>query len=116
MLVLIVDTPLNTTRGVNERVKHDGVLVIDLTGEDSFFPGKSQNRVKRAMVNGGTGSNDENNSVPSLRHQREWDDSSDEEDNNMDEEYSEPVVEPTALCRGTRVIRQAKYLDPTHKG
>ena len=37
----VVDTPLNTTRGVNEYDSHDGASVIDLAGNDPFFLGKT---------------------------------------------------------------------------
>ena len=71
--------------------------VIDLTEDDSFLPIKSQNRVKREMVNGVSGSNDEDDSMLPLRHLSEGDDSSDKVDDDMNKEYSGPVVCPTAL-------------------
>ena len=41
-----------------------------------------------------------------LRHQSDGDDSSDEEDDDVDKEYSEPNVSQTSLRRGTRVGKQ----------
>ena len=32
----VVDAPLDTTRGVNERGTHNDAPMIDLTGDDSF--------------------------------------------------------------------------------
>ena len=103
----VIDAPLDTTRGVNERGMHDDAPVIDLTEDESFLPAKSQNEIKQEMVNGDSGSDDKANSIPPLCHQSEGDDSSDKEDDDMDKEYSEPGVEPTALRQGTRVRRQA---------
>ena len=101
---------------MDERRTHDDAPMIDLTGDDSFLPVKPQNRVNQEMADGDSGSNDEDDNIPPLCHQSEGDDSSDKEDNDMGEEYSRPVVEPTALRQGTRVRKQASYLNPTHKG
>ena len=101
---------------MNECGAHDDTPVIDLTEDDSFLPTKSQNRVKQEMVNGVSGGDDEDDSIPPLRRQSEGDDISNKEDNSMDKDYSGHVVGPTALCQATRVRRQARYLDHTHKG
>ena len=90
--------------------------MIDLTVNDPFLLRKTQNGVKQDMVDGDSGSNDNDGTIPPLRHQCEGGDSSDKEDDGMYEEYSGPVFEPTVLCQGTRVRSQAKYLVPTHTG
>ena len=54
------------------------------------------------MVNGVDGSNDEDDTMVPLRHQNDGDDSSDKEDDDVDEEYSEPNVSQMSLRRGTR--------------
>ena len=100
-----VDAHLDTTRGVDEHGIHDDAPMTDLTGD-----------IKQEMGNGASGSNDDNDTVPPLSHQSIRDDSSDGEDNDVDEEYSGPVFEPTSLCGGPRMRRQAKHLVPTHKG
>ena len=45
------DAHLNMTRGVDEHGTHDDAPTIDLTGDDSFLPGRAYNRVKQEMVN-----------------------------------------------------------------
>ena len=62
------DAHLTTTRGVDEHGAHDDAPMIDLTGDDPFLPGRAQDRVKQEMANGVDGSNDEDNTMPLLRH------------------------------------------------
>ena len=90
--------------------------MIDLIGDDPFLPVRTQNRVKQETFNGGDGVNDDGDTVPPLRHQSDGDNSSGEEDDDVDEEYSGPGFEPTSLRQGTRVRRQVKHLVSTHKG
>ena len=85
---------------MDERRTHDDAPMIDLTGDDSFLPGRAHNRVKQEMVDGVDGSNDEDDTMPQLRHQNDGDNSSDEEDDDVDEEYSEPNGSHTPLCMG----------------
>ena len=102
----VVDTSLHTTRGLDDHGVHDDARMIDLTGNDPFLSGKIQNRVKQEMVNDGeSGSNDNNDSIPPLQRQSEGYNSSHKEDNNMDEEYSVPAMEPPTLRQGKRVGR-----------
>ena len=68
------------------------------------------------MVNGVDGSNGEDNVMPLLRCQNDGDDSSDKEDDDVDREYSGPVIELTSLRRGTRTRKQVTQLVPTNKG
>ena len=113
----VVDTSLDKTRGVDDHGAHDDAPMVHLTGNDPFLSEKIQNRAKQKMVNNGeSGSNDDNNTISPLQHQSVGDNSSDEEDDDMNEEYSGPVVEPQQMCQGKRVRRQVKYLVSTHKG
>ena len=68
------------------------------------------------MVDGIDGSNKEDNTMPPLCRQSDGDNSSDKEDNGVDEEYSEPNVSQTSLRRRTRERKQVKHLVPIHKG
>ena len=45
--------------------------MIDLTGNNPFLPGKTQNRVKQEMANEDSGSDDDNNTIPPFRHYSE---------------------------------------------
>ena len=102
------ETHRNTTRGVDGHCTHDDAPMVDLIGADPFLPVRAQDRVNQEMVNGVDGSSDED--------QSDENNISDKEDDDVDKEYSGPVIESTSLRRGTRVKKQVKYIVLTHKG
>jgi hypothetical protein len=113
----IVNTPLNTTKGVNNHGISDDAPIIDLTGNDPLLSGGVHRSTKQDLVNGcNDGSNNEDDGIPHIGHQRDGDDSSNGNYDDEDKEYSGPDVATEPLRQGKRVRRQDWYLIPSHKG
>jgi hypothetical protein len=61
--LIVVDTPLATTRGGDDNGTYDNVPIIDLARNSPFLPGKKQNGVKQETVNDGGNNSDDNNNA-----------------------------------------------------